>query len=340
MDLVETHFPEPTDEQIERYIRAGAAYAIERGLTGAHDMGIEPEGAAVYRRMAEAGELPLRVNAYLSEVPERAPETADTESWFHINGVKLYADGALGSRGAALRDEYADAPGERGNWVTSPEDLRAQVAAGYALGLQMAIHAIGDAAIDASLDAYAALGRDIRGRRMRVEHVQVIAREDVQRFVELGVLASMQPSHATSDMPWAEERVGLERVEGAYAWRTLLDAGVIIVGGSDFPVEEVGPLLQFYAAVTRQDVDGNPAGGWYPAQRMTLEEALYAYTFAPAYAVHDEQHRGRIEVGRWADLTVVDGDLVADRTLLERTVDFTIVGGKVVFEREAEVAGR
>jgi predicted amidohydrolase YtcJ len=344
MDLVETHIPAPTDAVIERLIRLAAAYAIERGLTGVHEMGIEPATADVYRRLAAAGELPLRVTAYASGDPAVAKQLAATPptelddgfAWFSMRGVKLYADGALGSRGAALGAEYSDDPGNHGNWVTSPEDLRVAIADLAAGGWQIAIHAIGDAAIHEVLDGYEAAiganpGSDLR---LRVEHVQVIAAADVPRFAKLGVLASMQPTHATSDMPWAEQRVGAARVEGAYAWRTLIEAGATIVGGSDFPVEEVAPLLGLYAAVTRQDPDGNPPGGWYPGQRMTLEEAIHAFTVAPAFAGFVEGARGKVKVGMAADLTVVDRKLEAGPGLLETQVDLTVVGGRVVFERK------
>ncbi len=340
MDLVEARIPAATDEVRERWIRAGAAYAIERGLTGVHDMGLEPETIAVYERLADAGELPLRVNAYVEgspavarELRERRPTRLDDgDDWLQIRGMKLYADGALGSRGAALSADYSDEPGNRGNWVTAPAELRQAILDATAGGWQVAVHAIGDAAIHAVLDAYEEAQHP--ELRLRVEHVQVIAADDVPRFARLGVLASMQPTHATSDMPWAEERVGADRILGAYAWRTLLDAGATLVHGSDFPVEEVSPLLGLYAAVTRQDASGNPPGGWYPAQRMTLDEAIRGFTEGAAYAGFVEGSRGRIQAGMVADLTVLDRAIAADRSLLDARVDLTIVGGKIVFERE------
>jgi predicted amidohydrolase YtcJ len=340
MDLIEAKIPSASAEVVERRIRAAAAYAIERGLTGVHEMGIDDATAEVYRRLAMAGDLPLRVTGYLSADPavaktlrtRRPTDLDDGDAYFSLRGIKLYADGALGSRGAALAADYSDDHGNRGNWVTSPEDLKQAVADASAGGWQIAVHAIGDAAIHAVLDAFEAAGGG-KELRHRVEHVQVIAPADVARFAALSVIASMQPTHATSDMPWAEARVGADRIQGGYAWRTLLDAGATLVGGSDFPVEDVGPLLQLYAAVTRQDADGNPPGGWYPAQRMTLDEALRAFTVTPAFAAFVQGDRGRVRRGMVADLVVVDGALAADRTLLDRKVDLTIVGGKVVFER-------
>jgi predicted amidohydrolase YtcJ len=167
-----------------------------------------------------------------------------------------------------------------------------------------------------------------------VEHAQVLTEADIPRFGALGVLAAMQPTHATSDMPWAEARLGPERIRGAYAWRDVLHSGGRIVAGSDFPVEEVAPLLGIYAAVTRQDRDGKPRGGWYPSQRMTLEEAVRAFTVEPAYAAFVEEHRGRLKEGYVADITVYDRALRADASLLETNIDMTVVGGRVMYEKQ------
>jgi len=254
---------------------------------------------------------------------------------FVLRGVKFYADGALGSRGARLLAPYSDDPKNQGLWITTPEELRRAVEVTVAGGWQPAIHAIGDAGVRAVLDAYQAAraarpGADLR---LRLEHAQVVAPEDLPRFAKLGVIASMQPTHATSDMPWAEARVGPERVRGAYAWRTLLRSGAHLAFGSDFPVEEVAPLLGIYAAVTRQDGRGQPAGGWFPDQRVSLEEAVRGFTAEAAYAGFADRERGMVKEGMVADLTVFDRALRGDRSLLETAVDYTIVGGEVVFER-------
>jgi predicted amidohydrolase YtcJ len=254
---------------------------------------------------------------------------------FRVRGMKLYADGALGSRGATLLAPYSDAPGESGNWVHTPAELREAVRAAVAAGWQLGIHAIGDAGNRTVLDAYEAAlatrpGADLR---LRIEHAQVLSPEDVPRFAKLGVIASMQPTHATSDMPWAEARVGPERIKGAYAWRSILESGAHLAAGSDFPVEEVSPVLGLYAAVSRQDSAGNPAAGWYPAQRLTLEEAIAGFTTGAAYASFSEADRGMLRGGYLADLTVWDRELVP-ATLLETSALFTIVGGRVVFERQ------
>lgn len=340
-DLVDAVVPPASAEARERRIRAAAKLAIEAGITGVHDMGIEDATAEVYRKLAAADQLPLRVYAYLAGDPGRldrvrvAPGPAT--GWFTMRGVKFFADGALGSRGARLYAPYADDPANRGLWVTEPDKLAAAVDAAVAGGWQVAIHAIGDAGIGSVLDAYLAATTKHGGdRRLRVEHLQVVAETDWKRLVDSKAIASMQPTHATSDMPWAEQRVGAERITGAYAWRTVLDKGVPLAAGSDFPVEEVAPLLGIYAAVTRQDATGKPPGGWYPDQKLTLDEAIAAFTSGAAYAEFAETTRGTIATGRAADLTVFDRALAPDRTLLDTHVQLTIVGGKVVFERGAQ----
>ncbi len=336
--LVVAKQPPPTPEVREHRLRAAAAVAIAAGLTAVHDMGIEEETAAAYRKLAAAHQLPLRVRAYLTAPAQLArlatpPEPATGR--FVMPGVKFYADGALGSRGARLYDGYSDDPKNHGLWRTDPAMLAKSVEAAVAGGWQVAIHAIGDAGVGGVLDAYLAAEQAHPGdHRLRVEHTQVIAPKDVPRMALAHAIASMQPTHATSDMPWAEARLGSQRVKGAYAWRTLLDQHVPLAFGSDFPVEQVSPLLGLYAAVTRQDARGKPPGGWYPVQRMTLLEALEAFTHGAAYAERAEDSRGVIAVGRHADLTVYSGTLAPDSSLLDLHVDYTIVDGEIVYQRE------
>ena len=344
MNLVDAIAPKPSAEVRERRIRRAAAEAVAAGLTGVHEMGIDDDTVAVYRALAKAGELPLRVNAYLEVAPADAPALAKRplepdggDAYFAMVGVKFFADGALGSRGASLAADYSDDPGNRGLWVTQPAELDRAVKSATDAGWQVATHAIGDAGVHATLDAYAHAiarhpGEDLR---LRVEHAQVMTADDLARMAKLGVIASMQPAHATSDLPWAEARLGPERIKGAYAWRSILDAGGFIVAGSDFPVEETSPLLGIYAAVTRRDRDGSPAGGWYPAQRLTLDEAIFAFTAGPALAGFVDEDRGRVVPGMVADLTIYDRALVAGRELLDTQIDLTIVGGEVVYERGA-----
>jgi predicted amidohydrolase YtcJ len=343
-DLVEKVIPPPSPEVLTRRITAAAGAAIAAGLTGVHEMGIDDTTIDVYRGLDDEGRLPLRVYAFVSGSPQVAEGLAnrvaevdrDGTQKFVLRGIKMYADGALGSRGARLQAPYADDPKNQGLWLTTPAELQRAVEAAVDAGWQPAIHAIGDAAADAVLDAFEAAvkARPKADLRLRVEHAQVVALADLPRFARLGVIASMQPTHATSDMPWAEARVGPERIRGAYAWNTLVKDGAHVAFGSDFPVEEVSPLLGLYAAVTRQDSKGQPPGGWLPGERVDLEQAVRGFTVEAAYAAFAERHRGTIKPGMIADLTVFDRALRADASLLETAVDFTIVGGEVVFERK------
>jgi hypothetical protein len=342
--LVEKVVPAPGTEALTRRIVAAGNTAVAAGLTCVHEMGIDDATVDVYRNLADEGRLPLRVYAFLSGSPEvarglgrRVAEVdRDGTERFVLRGVKFYADGALGSRGARLLAPYDDDPKNLGLWVTAPAELKAAVKATVAAGWQPAVHAIGDAGVRAVLDAYeeARKANPKADARMRVEHAQVVSLDDLPRFARLGVLASMQPTHATSDMPWAEARVGAQRIRGAYAWHTLVASGVHVPFGSDFPVEEVSPLLGLYAAVTRQDARGQPPGGWHPGERVSLEQAVRGFTVEAAYAGFAERQRGMVKVGMVADLTVFDRPLRADRSLLETSVDYTIVGGQVVYERK------
>jgi hypothetical protein len=339
--LVASKAPSPSAAVREHRIRAAAEVAIAAGLTAVHDMGIEDETAEVYRKLAAAHQLPLRVTAYLqgSSVPIERFHTppAPPTGRFAMPGVKLYADGALGSRGARLYAPYSDDPKNQGLWRTEPDAMKRLVEAAVAGGWQVAVHAIGDAGVGSVLDAYLAAEAahpTPGGHRLRVEHAQVVAPQDVPRMVAAHAIASMQPTHATSDMPWAEARLGPQRVLGAYAWRTMLDHHIPFAAGSDFPVEQVPPILGLYAAVTRQNAQGAPAGGWYPAQRMTLLEALEAFTHGAAYAERAEDTRGVIAIGRRADFTVYSGGLAPDRSLLDLRIDATVVDGEIVYQRE------
>ena len=336
--LVFSREPAASPELRARRLRAAAKVAIEAGLTGVHEMGIDEATADAYRALATAHDLPLRVHAYMS-MPDNLERLATppqpATGRFEMRGVKIYADGALGSRGARLYEPYADDPGNTGLWRTDPAALTRDVDAAVAGGWQVAIHAIGDAGVGAVIDAFLAADKAHPGdHRLRVEHNQVIAAKDVPRMVAAHAIASMQPTHATSDMPWAEKRVGPVRIKGAYAWRTMLDNHIPFAAGSDFPVEQVPPILGLYAAVTRQDAKGMPAGGWYPEQKMTMSEAIEGFTRGAAYAEGAEATRGVLSVGRHADLTVFGGKLTPDRSLLDLHVDYTIVDGEIVYQRE------
>ncbi|MGH7567225.1 MAG: amidohydrolase, partial [Gemmatimonadota bacterium] len=272
---------------------------------------------------------------------------------FRVRGPKSYADGALGSRGAALLEPYSDALETSGTFLVEPDSLAAIVAGALELGLQPAIHAIGDAGNRAALDAIEAAERTrpitpcggdwtsacsaaAGEARPRIEHVQVVALEDIPRFAELGVIASYQPTHATSDMYWAEERVGPERIRGAYAWRRMRDAGARLACGSDFPVESPNPFFGIYAAVTRQDQEGWPAGGWRPEEGMTREEALSCFTKDAAWAAGMEDEVGTLSVGKRADFVIVDRDplTVPLEDLWKTRVLRTVIDGETVYEME------
>ncbi|MFN0249206.1 MAG: amidohydrolase [Kofleriaceae bacterium] len=338
IDLVDAKVPPPTRDVRERRIRTAAKVAIEAGITAVHEMGIDDATAKVYQELAANGQLPLRVYAYLAGDPSPkglirlAQEPEKHSGMFRMRGVKFFVDGALGSRGARLYKPYDDDKKNMGLWVTEPKQLAAAIEVAVAHEWQVAIHAIGDAGIGAVLDGYIAATKKHPGDlRLRVEHVQVIAEADIAKMIEAKAIASMQPTHATSDMRWAEARVGKKRIAGAYAWRTMLDKKIPVAFGSDFPVEDVPPILGIYAAVTRQDADGKPDGGWYPTQKLTLDEAIAGFTSGAAFAEGAEALRGTIEVGRAADITIFDRKLAPDASLLQTRTAYTIVDGKIAY---------
>jgi predicted amidohydrolase YtcJ len=339
MGLVPT--PEPSAADLERWLRAATREAASLGLTGVHEMGLGPDAHAVFQALAGAGELPIRVHGYAAEGwwaagldgLSRSPITP--EARYLLAGVKLYADGALGSRGAALIEPYADRPEHHGALMHPPEQFVALVGAIVEHGLQVATHAIGDLGNRTIVDAYAAALAEHPGdRRLRIEHVQIIDPHDIPRMAKLGVVASMQPTHATSDMPWAPARLGEQRLAGAYAWRRMLDAAVPLAFGSDFPVEQPSPLLGLYAAISRQDLAGEPAGGWLADQRLSMAEAIAAFSSGAAFAAHRDDHLGRLAPGYRADFSCFEGDpfTVEPRELPTLKVRATMVDGELVYE--------
>jgi hypothetical protein len=307
-ELVESHVPAMTLEQTKRAIDLAAQECTRNGLTSVHEARVSPIMLQAFRELSREGRLPLRIYAMLDgadhalveEWLAQGPEI-DPQHRLTIRSFKLFADGALGSRGALLLEPYSDAPSTKGV-VTTPEsaiyDLTRR---SLAKGFQVNTHAIGDAANRMTLDAYGKAMQDTpsaRDPRLRIEHAQVVAPSDIPRFHQLGVIASMQPTHCTSDMGWAEKRVGPERVKGAYAWRSLLKTGAHLPLSSDFPGETLNPFYGIYAAITRQDPDGNPAVGWHPEQRLTLQEALRGYTREAAFAEFEESQKGSLEPGK------------------------------------------
>lgn len=346
--LIGHAIPASTRADTRKAILAAIAEANRWGLTGVHDAGASAETIGIYEELAKAGNYNLRNYVMLSDpgapAPaargnpylRRGPHSALYDGHLWIRAIKLYADGALGSRGAALLAPYADEPANSGLLVSTPDHIRATAAAALRSGFQVNIHAIGDRGNRIALDAVESALRVVpkADHRFRIEHAQVISPEDIPRFAKLGVIPSMQATHQTSDMRWAEARVGPQRIRGAYAWRSLLETGVVIPNGTDFPVEEVNPLLTFHAAVTRQDPTGWPAGGWYPEQKMTREEALRSMTIWPAYAGFQESVLGSLTPGKYADFVVLDRDVmrVPDTEILGTRVVSTWIAGKRVYE--------
>lgn len=339
MDLLRSKMPIESADARERRILRAANTALSLGLAGVHEMGIDDATVAAYRKLAAEGRLPIRVFGYLAGDAQlgllagRKPDhDASGSAMFVLRGVKLFADGALGSRGAWLLHPYADEPGSSGLSIMDGNALgrAASVAAGA--GFQLAVHAIGDRANREVLNAFSSIGEGrAKALRFRVEHAQIVSPDDMARFAHMGVIASMQPTHATSDMAWAPARLGPDRLAGAYAWQSLKNAGALLVFGSDFPVEEPSPLLGLWAAVSRQDPTGNPPQGFLPEQRVTLDEAIAGFTTGPAYAAFAENSRGKIAPGFVADLTIFDKDLATGRELLDTKVVAVVVGGKVAY---------
>jgi len=339
MNLVSRHVPSPTKDDIrEAYLKAVESL-VALGMTGMHDAGISIAEAEVLISMADNSELNMRVYAMLSDSGANLdamgePLKAYGKDRLDIQSVKLYSDGALGSRGAAMIEPYSDDIENRGLPFHTQDELDGFVRKANDMGFQVGIHAIGDLGNRMALDAFEkAQGGKISPLRNRIEHSQIITLDDIPRFAELGVIASMQPIHATSDMNMAEDRIGPERIMGAYAWRRLLDTGAVIASGSDFPVEFPNPFLGLYAAVTRQSGDGLPEGGWYMDQGLTRAEALHSFTIGAAYAAHQEDRLGSLEPGKWADFIIVDRDYfecpaaeIDDIQVLQ-----TCVGGQQVF---------
>jgi len=338
MDLVDNIVPKPTREESEAALDTALRELASVGLTSVHDAGMDDRTFTLYTVYADAGKLSLRINAMIGGAGEdfdaivkQNPRPDDGSGFLSVRSVKLYADGALGSRGAALLEPYSDQPGNRGLLFQSDKDLSAQIDKALARGYQVCVHAIGDAGNRQALDAFA---RAPRGNlRHRIEHAQVVSLADIPRFKQLGIIASMQPTHATSDMNMAEARVGPERIKGAYAWRRFMKEGVRIAAGSDFPVESANPFWGLHAAVTRQDHQNLPPGGWYPDQAMTVRQALRAFTLDAAYAGHQEKNLGTLSPGKQADFILVDRDIFkADpKTLWQTKVLATYVGGRQVY---------
>ncbi len=343
--LVTEVIPPVGRERKKALLREAANLCLASGLVGVHEMGISGETASIYRELFGDERLPFRITAYfdvddkgLDSLLSEGPMRGFADGRFSVIGVKMFADGSLGARSAALIDDYSDDPGNRGILVTDPKVLDAKAELCHEAGFQVAVHAIGDRANRIVLDIYERILDGGRGedRRHRIEHAQVVSPEDIIRFSALGVIPSMQFTHCTSDMPWAGDRLGPERIRGAYAWRSLLDTGCRIPGGSDFPVESIDPLLGIYAAVTRRDLGGGPESGWMSEQCLTVHEAVRSFTLDAAYAVHAEDRTGSLEPGKYADLIVLSDNIMeidpVDIPGIE--IEATVLGGEIAWRRD------
>jgi predicted amidohydrolase YtcJ len=340
MALVTRAIPPAGEDEIRRDFIAGLEACAKAGLTGVGEAsGSSRSDLAILERLAKEGKLPIRVYATVGpkDLDAALARGPISEGRLTVRALKIVADGALGSRGAALLADYSDASGNRGLDVTRPEEVARLVEKALRGGFQVWTHAIGDRANRTTLDAYEKALEAVKPAdpRLRIEHAQVIGPGDVERFARLAVIASVQPTHATSDWIWAEARLGKERVKGAYAWRALLKSRARLAGGSDFPVESEDPLLGIYAAVTRQETNGKPPGGWRPEEGLGRAEALRIFTSDNAYAEFAEKRRGRIEPGFDADFTVLDRDIFAPDTpaaeILKAKIVMTVVGGEIVY---------
>ncbi len=343
MGLVGRVVPPASREEQRAQALAAFTELARWGLTGIHDAGVDSGTIALYEDLARSGAFTLRNyvmirddSTTLRNLLRRGPRRGLGEGVLWVGAIKLSADGALGSRGAALLEDYSDEPGNRGLDLLPAGYVERVAVWALQSGFQLNVHAIGDRANRDVLDAFAAALRQVprADHRFRIEHAQTVHRQDIPRFAQLGVIPSMQGSHQSSDAPMAMDRLGWTRAQGAYAWRSLLASGVVIPNGSDAPVEHWNPLISFHSSVTRQDAGGWPAGGWFPAERMTREEALLSMTLWPAYAAFMEDVTGSLSPGRYADFVVLDQDImtVAPERILETRVLMTVLGGRTVYE--------
>ncbi len=345
MNFVTDKIPPDSDEQFKQKFLKAVRSCLEVGLTSVHEAGIGPRHIDLYKDLIDNGQLKMRVYAMLGEEKD-LPLDMDLVDYFKkqriqeyshhllsVRSIKLFFDGALGSRGAAFFKPYEDDPENTGLLRITPEYIYQISKAALQANMGVNTHCIGIRGNHLCLEAYAKAIKENpkQDHRFRIEHAQIIEKEDIEKFITLGVIPSMQPTHCTSDMFFVKDRIGEERAKGAYAWRWFIDAGLTIPCGSDFPVESNNPLLGIYAAVTRQDPFGWPEGGWFPEQRMTIEEAIKGFTIWAAYAAFQEDVLGSIEVGKYGDFTVLDKDItkIDPKEILNTKVVYTIIGGQI-----------
>lgn len=342
--LIRQAIPPASEAQLRIALERAMQKTASVGITSMHDAGTSKQVWDILKQLNQQQEMKVRVYAMADGSNEmldylcKNGAIIDSNAMLTARSVKLYSDGALGSRGAALLAPYSDSPAQSGLLLTEPKTLTEYAERAADCGLQVNIHAIGDKGNRVTLDALEAASKADNPGRHRVEHSQVIEASDFQRFKDLGLIASVQPTHATSDMYWAEDRVGAERIKGAYAWQTFVKLGIPLALGSDFPVERPAPLPGFHAAITRQDAKSWPAEGWYPEQSLTREQALYGFTKGAAYAAFQEALLGSLEVGKKADFVILNQDIMAipEASILSTEIVATYVNGKAVFENLAK----
>jgi len=343
MYLVQQKIPAPSTADKRAALQSAFSHLQALGITAVHDAGVSTELVSLYQQLQQEKALGVRVYPMLSAKDPALEQwfskgiVDDPSDWLDIRSVKIYGDGALGSRGAALLADYSDQSGQRGLLVTEPDALTEIMRLTINAGYQANVHAIGDRANRLVLDRFELLAsaEQRAAGRHRIEHAQIVSPQDIPRFKALQVLPAMQAVHATSDMNMAGDRLGVSRLRGAYAWRTFVDQGSIIVGGSDFPVELANPFHGLHASVTRQDQQNQPVGGWLPEQRLTLVEALRSFTVDAAYGAFQEQSMGTLAPGSWADFILVDRDIFAipPEQLWQTTTEQTWIHGKLRFSR-------
>jgi predicted amidohydrolase YtcJ len=341
VNLIQAHVPAPSEAELNEALERAMNKTASVGLTAMHDAGTSLQTWKLLENKHASNQLKVRVYAMADGANEMLNylcdngRVIDPEAMLTARSIKLYSDGALGSRGAALLAPYSDAPNNVGLLIESEETLSKHAEKASTCSLQVNIHAIGDRGNRVTLNVLESIKAIENPGRHRIEHSQVIAEGDFQRFKDLNLIASVQPTHATSDMYWAEERVGSERIKGAYAWQTFNKLGIPLALGSDFPVERPAPLPGFFAAIARKDAKGGPAVGWYSEQRLTREQALYGFTLGAAYAAFQETNIGSISVGKYADFVVLSKDImtIPEAEILNTKVVATYLNGQAIYKQ-------
>jgi predicted amidohydrolase YtcJ len=343
MSLVSARIPDLKTDQRRRGIQMVLADAAKNGVTSVQDFS-EWSDYLVYVQLKEEGKLTLRITEWLpflesmDTLLNMRAQGGTTDPWLRTGALKGFTDGALGSRTAAMLAPYSDDPSTSGILTNDPEKLRVMAIERDKAGFQINFHAIGDRANRVALDVFEAVvkANGPRDRRDRIEHAQVLAPEDLPRFAQLKVIASMQPSHETSDMRWAESRIGPDRAKGAYAWASLLKSGARLAFGTDYDVEPINPMRGLYACVTRELPDGGPAGGWQPQEKISLDDCIRAYTSGSAYAQFEQGKKGELKAGEYADFIVLSNDLtkIPPQQYTKTTVLLTVVGGRTVYSQD------